>query len=87
MSNCLSYYVVVPEIFRYFNCSVVQLVATVENVVKCVEMIIARIDEVSKCLENNYVSYITFRCSFPKEIHVGRYKSVFEIRLLIQILI
>uniref|UniRef100_A0A0R3QFL3 SEA domain-containing protein n=1 Tax=Brugia timori TaxID=42155 RepID=A0A0R3QFL3_9BILA len=45
MFNCLSYYVVILEIFRYFNCSVVQLVAAVENVVKCVEMIIARIDE------------------------------------------
>ncbi|VDP13754.1 unnamed protein product [Onchocerca flexuosa] len=46
MFNCLSCYVVIAKIFRCFNCSVVQLVATVQNVVKCVEMIIARIDEV-----------------------------------------
>lgn len=39
-------YVIFPEIQFLCNCSVVQLVATVENVIKCVEMIIARIDEV-----------------------------------------
>lgn len=66
LAACLiPYYVVIPANFLYFNFSVVQLVATIENVVKCVEMVIARIDEVRKCLEIFFSSIVQRRFMMP----------------------